>query len=227
MGEMVKLIFVLLLVILVVIISVNSKRQISLGWQTSQHVSESLDTLVPNVAQSVQSESSEKVPQSSVASETYAQSTSSQVSTQDTAGPAGYTGDTEHSTTSAETLKTGDTTDTLLIPLVTTATEATNMTALDIYNELKEVEQAARKYISGGFKISTLNSQSIYSKGYMGEYLAERYEVGYKLSGEGYTIFIKPKYEIPVNVLEELAGKPNIRLDGQSVVYEFWIRAYR
>ncbi|WP_372590440.1 hypothetical protein QO062_01220 [Fervidobacterium pennivorans subsp. carthaginiensis] len=227
MGEIVKLIFVLLLVVLVVIISVNSKRQIPWDWQISQHVSESSDTLAPTIAQSVQSESSEKVSQSPTASETYTQSTSSQFSLQDAAGHTGYTGDTEYSTTSVETSKTGETTGTLLIPLVTTATETTNMTGLDIYNELKEVEQAARKYISGGFRISTLNSQSIYSKGYMSEYLANRYEVGYKLSGEGYTIFIKPKYEIPDNVLEELAGKPKIRLDGQSVVYEFWIRAYR
>ncbi|MFN3329237.1 MAG: hypothetical protein ACK40U_10405 [Fervidobacterium pennivorans] len=227
MGEMVKLIFVLLLVVLVVIISVNSKRQIPWDWQISQHVSESSDTLAPTIAQSVQSESSEKVSQSPTASETYTQSTSSQFSLQDAAGPPGYTGDTENSTTAAETYEVNNTTGTLLIPLVTTATETTNMTALDIYNELKEVEQAARKYISGGFKISTLNSQSIYSKGYMSDYLANRYEVGYKLYGEGYTIFIKTKYEIPVNVLEELAGKPNIRLDGQSVVYEFWIRAYR
>ncbi|NPU89399.1 MAG: hypothetical protein HPY87_05820 [Fervidobacterium sp.] len=227
MGEMVKLIFVLLLVVLVVIISVNSKRQIPWDWQISQHVSESSDTLAPTIAQSVQSESSEKVSQSPTASETYTQSTSSQFSLQDTSGQTGYTGDTENSTTAAETYEVNNTTGTLLIPLVTTATETTNMTALDIYNELKEVEQAARKYISGGFKISTLNSQSIYSKGYMSDYLANRYEVGYKLYGEGYTIFIKTKYEIPVNVLEELAGKPNIRLDGQSVVYEFWIRAYR
>lgn len=227
MGEMVKLIFVLLLVVLVVIISVNSKRQIPWDWQISQHVSESSDTLAPTIAQSVQSESSEKVSQSPTASETYTQSTSSQFSLQDAAGQTGYTGDTENSTTAAETYEVNNTTGTLLIPLVTTATETTNMTALDIYDELKEVEQAARKYISGGFKISTLNSQSIYSKGYMSDYLANRYEVGYKLYGEGYTIFIKTKYEIPVNVLEELAGKPNIRLDGQSVVYEFWIRAYR
>jgi cytoskeletal protein RodZ len=227
LGEMVKLIFVLLLIVLVVIISVNSKRQIPWDWQISQHVSESSDTLVPTIAQSVQSESSEKVSKSPTASETYTQSTSSQFSLQDAAGHTGYTGDTENSTTTAETSEVNNTTGTLLIPLVTNATETTNMTALDIYNELKEVEQAARKYISGGFKISTLNSQSIYSKGYMSDYLANRYEVGYKLYGEGYTIFIKPKYEIPVNVLEELAGKPNIRLDGQSVVYEFWIRAYR
>ncbi|WP_448385006.1 hypothetical protein, partial [Fervidobacterium sp.] len=189
MGEMIKLIFVLLLVILVVIISVNSKRQISLDWQTSQHVSESLDTLVPTVAQSVQSGSAEEVSQSPTTSENYTQSTSSQVSKQDTAKDTEYT---EYSATGVETSETSDTTSILLIPLVTTATETTNMTALDIYNELKEVEQATRKYISGGFKISTLNSQSIYSKGYMDEYLAERYEVGYKLSGEGYTIFIKP-----------------------------------
>jgi len=227
LGEIVKLIFVMLLVILVVIISVSSKRQIQWNWQISEHVSESSNAMVPTVAQNVQSESSEKVLQSPAAPETYAQFTNSQVSTQDAAGHTGYTGDTEYSTTSVETSKTGETTGTLLIPLVTTATETTNMTGLDIYNELKEVEQAARKYISGGFRISTLNSQSIYSKGYMSEYLANRYEVGYKLSGEGYTIFIKPKYEIPDNVLEELAGKPKIRLDGQSVVYEFWIRAYR
>jgi hypothetical protein len=224
---MVKLIFVLLLVVLVVIISVNSKRQIPWDWQISQHVSESSDTLAPTIAQSVQSESSEKVSQSPTASETYTQSTSSQFSLQDTSGHTRYTGDTKNSTTTAETYEVNNTTVTLLIPLVTTATETTNMTALDIYDELKEVEQAARKYISGGFKISTLNSQSIYSKGYMSDYLANRYEVGYKLYGEGYTIFIKTKYEIPVNVLEELAGKPNIRLDGQSAVYELWIRAYR
>ncbi|QAV33416.1 hypothetical protein [Fervidobacterium changbaicum] len=227
MEEVAKLVIVFLLIGLVFIISVSSKRQIKWDWQYSQQPAEFSETRASTESQNVGMETSSEVPLS-----TYQESSAQETYTQSVPRSAEEIKTTTTGTKVLET-ETEEATGILLVPLATTTQSDTTslenlgLTAEDIYNELKVVEQAARSYISGGFKISTLNSDSIYSKGYMEKHLAERYEVGYKVSGEGYMIFIKPKYEIPAVVLEEISKQPKVRLDGTAVVYEFWIRAYR
>lgn len=225
MEEVAKLVIVFLLIGLVFIISVSSKRQIKWDWQYSQQPAEVSETRAFTEPQNTQTETFSSVPlpthQESPAQETYTQTVPRSAE------------EIKTTTTTTKVLETEETTGILLMPLATTtqsdatSLQTSGLSAQEIYNELKAVEQAARSYISGGFKISTLNSESIYSKGYMEKHLAERYEVGYKVSGEGYMIFIKPKYEIPAVVLEEISKQPKVRLDGTAVVYEFWIRAYR
>ncbi|MGC9772036.1 hypothetical protein [Fervidobacterium islandicum] len=225
MGEVAKLVIVFLLIGLVFIISVSSKRQIKWDWQYSQQPAEFSETRASTESQNVGMETSSEVPLS-----TYQESSAQETYTQTVPRSAE---EIKTTTTTTKVLETEETTGILLMPLATTtqsdatSLQTSGLSAQEIYNELKAVEQAARSYISGGFKISTLNSESIYSKGYMEKHLAERYEVGYKVSGEGYMIFIKPKYEIPAVVLEEISKQPKVRLDGTAVVYEFWIRAYR
>lgn len=224
MEEVAKLVIVFLLIGLVFIISVSSKRQIKWDWQFSQQPAEVSETRA-FAEPHTQTETFSSVPLS-----TYQESSSQETYTQTVPRSAE---EIRTTTTTTKVLETEGTTGILLMSLATTtqsdatSLQTSGLSAQEIYNELKAVEQAARSYISGGFKISTLNSESIYSKGFMEKDLAERYEVGYKVSGEGYMIFIKPKYEIPAVILEEISKQPKVRLDGTAVVYEFWIMAYR
>lgn len=96
-----------------------------------------------------------------------------------------------------------------------------------IYSEIIEFEKAVRRYISKGYKISTLNAQNVKNAGFTTEELSQRYDVTFKLSGDGYDIIITLKYTIPEEIKKELLSNKGISLDGETIRYTFWIKSYR
>ncbi|MEN3042965.1 MAG: hypothetical protein ABDH59_06695 [Fervidobacterium sp.] len=96
-----------------------------------------------------------------------------------------------------------------------------------IYSEILEFEQSVRKYISKGYRISTLNSENVKNAGLVNEELAERYEVTFRVSGEGYEIIITPKYSMNEEIRVQLARNKGINLKEGILSYSFWIKAYR
>ncbi|MFN3691546.1 MAG: hypothetical protein ACK4R7_01525 [Fervidobacterium sp.] len=96
-----------------------------------------------------------------------------------------------------------------------------------LYTEMKEVEQAARKYISKGYKISTLNIESVEKEGLIRSELKDKYEIIFKPTENGYNIFIILKQEVDENIKEELLKNNSITIVGEKLAYSFWIKAYR
>jgi len=235
LSELSKVILILVMIFLVVFISFKSKRELQSDWNLT----------VPSTATNLSEEGKESYknsPDSPDSPDSSDLSSSSKGISYDTNNSTGVADDKVIKETSNVSYlpkpsesatvvgnQNTDTTTSNLIPLQS----ATDMiqTNLDqptvIYNELKEVELAARKYISAAYKISTLNSYNIYSKGFMNDYLSSRYDVGYKTTSDGYAIYIKPKYMISSEIVNELVKQKGIRFDGESIIYEFWIRAYR
>lgn len=96
-----------------------------------------------------------------------------------------------------------------------------------IYSEIIEVEKAIRKYISKGYKMSTLNTQNVKNAGYITEELSQKYDVTFRLSDGGYDIIISLKYSVPEEIKRELLSNKGLSLDGETIRYTFWIKAYR
>ncbi len=229
MSELSKVILILVMIFLVVFISFKSKRELQSDWNLT----------VPSTATNLSEEGKKSYKNSPDSSDLSSSSKSISYDTNNSTEVAddkvikktsnvSYLSKPSESATVVGNQNT-DTTTSNLIPLQS----ATDMVQTNlnqptvIYNELKEVESAARKYISAAYKISTLNSYNIYSKGFMNDYLSSRYDVGYKTTSDGYAIYIKPKYMISSEVVNELVKQKGIRFDGESIIYEFWIRAYR
>lgn len=89
------------------------------------------------------------------------------------------------------------------------------------------VEQAVRRYLSAGYKISSLNSDSLYKEGYMEKDMADKYTVTFRASGDGYDIVISPKLPLEESVMNSLVQKNKIKKVEQNIEYVFWIKAYR
>jgi hypothetical protein len=229
LSELSKVILILVMIFLVVFISFKSKRELQSDWNLT----------VTSNATNLSEEGKESYKNSPDSSDLSSSSKGISYDTNNSTGVAddkviketsnvSYLPKPSESATVVGNQNT-DTNTSNLIPLQS----ATDMvqTNLDqptvIYNELKEVELAARKYISAAYKISTLNSYNIYSKSFMNDYLSSRYDVGYKTTSDGYVIYIKPKYVISSEIVNELVKQKGIRFDGESIIYEFWIRAYR
>lgn len=96
-----------------------------------------------------------------------------------------------------------------------------------IYSEILTFEKAVRKYISKGYRISTLNTSSVKNAGLIDDQLAQKYDVTFKLAKDGYDIVITLKYPVSEEIRKELVYKKGITLNGEKVVYTFWIKAYR
>jgi hypothetical protein len=123
---------------------------------------------------------------------------------------------------------TTEETTTTVVTLFHTEQETISVNTYDsIYNEMQYVERAARRYISAGYRISTLNEENMYQKDYLSEQLYSRYSVSFQASNDGYDIIIRPKFEINTLDKEKLLKKRNMRLEGGSVEYVFWIKAYK
>jgi len=96
----------------------------------------------------------------------------------------------------------------------------------EIYGEMTSLEQSIRKYLSGGHKISVLNSETLYKGGYINGDLADKYTVSFRINGDGYDIVITPKYVIDSSIVESLAQKDKDQKEqDSSVEYVFWIKA--
>jgi len=229
LSELSKVILILVMIFLVVFISFKSKRELQSDWNLT----------VTSTATNLSEEGKESYNNSPDSSDLSSSSKGISYDTNNSSGVAddkviketsnvSYLPKPSESATVVGNQNT-DTTTSNLIPLQS----ATDMVQTNlnqptvIYNELKEVELATRKYISAAYKISTLNSYNIYSKGFMNDYLSSRYDVGYKATSDGYAIYIKPKYMISSEIVNELVKQKGIRFDGESIIYEFWIRAYR
>lgn len=96
-----------------------------------------------------------------------------------------------------------------------------------VYSEITEFERAVRKYISRGYKISTLNTQNIRNAGLIDEELSQKYDVTFKVANDGYDIIIILRYPLAEGVKTDLLKKPRITLKGETIQYTFWIKAYR
>lgn len=96
-----------------------------------------------------------------------------------------------------------------------------------IYSEIIEVEKAIRKYISKGYKMSSLNSQNVKNAGFITEELSQKYDVTFRLSDGGYDIMIILKYPLSEETKIGLLSKPGVTLNGETVQYTFWVKAYR
>jgi len=97
----------------------------------------------------------------------------------------------------------------------------------ELYQEMTAVEQAVRRYLSAGYKISSLNSDSLYKEGYMEKDMADKYTVTFRASGDGYDIVISPKLPLEESVMNSLVQKNKIKKVEQNIEYVFWIKAYR
>ncbi len=139
----------------------------------------------------------------------------------------------ESSTTSSQNnleqveiqIKLEDTSTNIL--LESSATESISLSADLIYDEMIQVEKAARKYISSGYKISTLNSENVYNKNLISEELYKKYDISFRLSGDGYEISIKPKFDIDSTLMDDLLKKEKIYVTENGLEYVFWIKAYK
>lgn len=96
-----------------------------------------------------------------------------------------------------------------------------------IYSEIITFEKAVRKYISKGYRISTLNTLNVKNAGLIDDILAQRYDVTFKLAEGGYDIIITLKYQVPEEIKKELLNKKGITITGETILYTFWIKAYR
>lgn len=139
----------------------------------------------------------------------------------------------ESSTTSSQNnleqveiqIKLEDTSTNIL--LESSATESISLSADSIYNEILQVEKAARKYISSGYKISTLNSENIYNKNLISEELYKKYDISFRISGDGYEIVIRPKFDINSTLVDDLSKKEKVYITENGLEYVFWIKAYK
>jgi len=96
-----------------------------------------------------------------------------------------------------------------------------------VYSEILEFEKAVRRYISKGYKISTLNTQNVKNAGFINEKFLERYDVTFSVADGGYNIIITLKYDLPEEIKAQLLNNNGISLDGETIRYTFWIKAYR
>jgi len=230
MNELSKIFLILVMVFLVIVISLSAKREVSLDWTTK--VSDTSKHLATKY-EDKNFDSKDDVSLNTSFNE------DAQLNSENLYVPEPTSATVESDFQSVE--GTESTNKSIIIPLqsatevsgVVSTVDETDVSDLNlteeerIYKEFKEVEMAARKYISAAYKISTLNSYNIHSKGFMNDYLSSRYDVGYKMTSDGYTIYIKPKYEISQDIANELIKQKGVRFDGQNIIYEFWIRAYR
>lgn len=113
------------------------------------------------------------------------------------------------------------------IPLESSKTENISLSTETIYNEMLQVEKAARKYISAGYKMSSLNSENIYNKNLISEELYKKYDISFKISNDGYDIVIKPKFDIDSTLIGDLLKNEKIRVTENGLEYVFWIKAYK
>ncbi|MEN6590314.1 MAG: hypothetical protein ABFC76_03080 [Fervidobacterium sp.] len=97
----------------------------------------------------------------------------------------------------------------------------------EIYGEMTSLEQSIRKYLSGGHKISVLNSETLYKGGYINGDLADKYNVSFRINGDGYDIVITPKYAIDSSIIDSLVQKDKVKKTDMGIEYVFWIRAYK
>ncbi|HOM74789.1 MAG TPA: hypothetical protein PK716_06895 [Fervidobacterium sp.] len=97
----------------------------------------------------------------------------------------------------------------------------------DVYQEMTLLEKSIRRYLSAGHKISILNSETLYKEGFINSYFVDRYDVSFRVNGDGYDIVISPRYSIETSLLESLAQKNNIKKTNTGVEYIFWIKAYK
>ncbi|MEJ5257257.1 MAG: hypothetical protein WHS64_03320 [Fervidobacterium sp.] len=229
MSELGKIVLIAVLIFLVILISLNSRREIT--WDYSQSKGEELkvqDSLNEQKMLEASQKNEESVDDKTTVALDDENPSSKMLPEQDS----------KLDNLGQDNLKTQkESTDSTLIPiLVFDKTEDGSETKVDldedpdaeeIYNELKLVEKAVRRYISGGHKISTLKMENIHSAGYVDESIAGRYEVGFRAEEEGYDIVITPRYEVNNLALEKIAKFENIKVVGGSFEYVFWIRAYR
>jgi len=228
-SELGKIVLIAVLIFLVILISLNSRREIT--WDYSQSKGEELkvqDSLNEQKMLEASQKNEESVDDKTTVALDDENPSSKMLPEQDS----------KLDNLGQDNLKTQkESTDSTLIPiLVFDKTEDGSETKVDldedpdaeeIYNELKLVEKAVRRYISGGHKISTLKMENIHSAGYVDESIAGRYEVGFRAEEEGYDIVITPRYEVNNLALEKIAKFENIKVVGGSFEYVFWIRAYR
>ncbi len=113
------------------------------------------------------------------------------------------------------------------ISLESSVTDTFSHLADSIYTEILQVEKAVRKYISSGYKMSSLNSENVYNKNLISEELYKKYDISFKISGGGYDIIIKPKFDIDSTLMGDLSKKEKIRVTGNGLEYVFWIKAYK
>lgn len=229
MSELGKIVLIAVLIFLVILISLNSRREIT--WDYSQSKGEELkvqDSLNEQKMLEASQKNEESVDDKTTVALDDENPSSKMLPEQDS----------KLDNLGQDNLKTQkeSTDSTLILILVFDKTEDGSETKVDldedpdaeeIYNELKLVEKAVRRYISGGHKISTLKMENIHSAGYVDESIAGRYEVGFRAEEEGYDIVITPRYEVNNLALEKIAKFENIKVVGGSFEYVFWIRAYR
>lgn len=113
------------------------------------------------------------------------------------------------------------------ISLESSATESISLSADLIYDEMIQVEKVARKYISSGYKISTLNSENVHNKNLISEELYKKYDISFRISGDGYEIVIRPKFNINSTLVDDLSKKEKVYITENGLEYVFWIKAYK
>lgn len=233
MSTVWKLVLLAVLIVVVVIISVNSKREMYYSFATDatngeDSTGEYVD-IVENATSATLPQSADNLINVSV---THIDGKSS-----------------NHLSTATATVSKGSTitdadnslrqsTEEIQVIVIDSGTETTNTTnessamnllisSDDVYQEMTLLEKSIRRYLSAGHKISTLNSETLYKEGFINENLVDRYDVSFKVNGDGYDIVISPRYSIETSLLESLAQKNNIKKTDTSIEYIFWIKAYK
>ncbi|MGQ9856592.1 MAG: hypothetical protein ACUVQF_07640 [Fervidobacterium sp.] len=236
MSELGKIILIAVLVFLVVLISLSSKREIV--WDNSQSEVENIGEVNAQNGQSgYQSEEMALEERGKNDESILGESTPVLKGEELSSSPTADSQQNLYSQTQKDLQVKKESTESELIPIVIfdnteneskpSESQRQSIDVDEIYNELKLVEKAARKYISGGHKISTLKMENIHSAGYLDESIAGKYEVGFRATEEGYDIVITPKYDVDNVTLEKMAKFENINVIGDSFEYVFWIRAYK
>ncbi|KAF2962213.1 hypothetical protein [Fervidobacterium sp. 2310opik-2] len=218
MEIFVKVVIIFLILTVLIIISNLSNRPIVFDYAPNK--ADSTNTIIAD-------ETNKSISQGNTSEQPVAQYYSEKTNTNEQSVSH------ESSTTSFQTnigqveiqIKPDDTSTNIL--LESSATESISLSADSIYNEILQVEKAARKYISSGYKISTLNSENIYNKNLISEELYKKYDISFRISGDGYEIVIRPKFDINSTLVDDLSKKEKVYITENGLEYVFWIKAYK
>lgn len=246
MSTVWKFVLLAALIVVVVVISVNSVRDMDYSLATNTTIVENVENSMENSVSLYDDSTNEYVDAEKTAtSAVLDQSDDNAVNTlapemnDESSGILSTftTAATETSMIDVENTSQESTEETQVIiiddgnetTLATSESSVMNFAAPsdEIYGEMTSLEQSIRKYLSGGHKISVLNSETLYKGGYINGDLADKYTVSFRINGDGYDIVITPKYVIDSSIVESLAQKDNVKRTDSSVEYVFWIKAYK
>ncbi len=244
MSTIWKLILLAVLIVVVVAISVNSVRDMDYSLTTNTTNVENVENSMENSALLYDDSANKDVDTEKTAtSVVLVQSDDNAVNTlapemnDESILSTFTTATTETSMTDVgnTSQKSTEETQVIIIDSGTETTLATNEGGIvnfatlsdEIYGEMSSLEQSIRKYLSGGHKISMLNSETLYKGGYINGDLESKYTVSFRTNGDGYDIVIIPKYVIDSSIIDLLAQKDKVKRTDNSVEYVFWIKAYK